>query len=302
MGLISNAFKQGSWAVKHAAQNLRNNGQADVDILIVGAGPAGLAASLQATEIKSNYLTIEQNAFGGTIYNFPRKKLVMTRPAALPIFGQIKFPGAKVSKEQLLAAWNQMRMKAGLRIQERTKFESLDVRHGIFEVKTSLGLVRARKVILAIGVGGTPRKLGIPNEDSPKVAYRLIDPADYKKNHIAVVGGGNSALEAAEMLAESKYQNQVVLIVRKDMSKANDVNQAKVRSLEAKGRLKIILNSEVKEIQPNYIVVSFNGNQLVQIPNQFVFIFAGAEMPWQFLTGLGVAIDKKFGEALKKSS
>ncbi len=301
MGLISNAFKQGSWAAKHAVQNMSRVGQADVDLLIIGAGPSGLAASLQATELKCNYLTIEQNAFGGTIYNFPRQKLVMTRPAPLPIFGRIKFPRNKVSKEELLAAWDSIRKKVQLRIQEKTKFNSLTVENGIFFVETSRGTIRARKVILALGVGGSPRKLGVPNEDLPKVAYRLIDPEQYQRQYVTVVGGGNSALEAAYMLANPKYQNRVVLLVRKDMSKSNDENQVKVLEYEKRGLLKILYGAQISEIHQDHIIVDYKG-QKGKMPNNYVFVFAGAEMPWKFLMSLGIKIEKKYGEALKRSS
>ena len=111
MGLIRNAVKQGKFAAEHAAKNLKKV-KCDVDITIIGAGPAGLSASLTARNKKVNYVCLEQNSFGGTVYNFPRQKVVMSQPFELPIVGEVKFPSHKVSKEDLLGVWNRIRQVA----------------------------------------------------------------------------------------------------------------------------------------------------------------------------------------------
>jgi thioredoxin reductase (NADPH) len=179
MGLIRNAVKQGHLATKHAVSKIPKGVRADFDLLIVGAGSAGLAASLAATEAGVKYLCIEQHSMGGTIYNFPRQKVVMTKPADLPLVGTMEFPSDKVSKEELLRFWSQVRKRYGLQIKESCKFNGLKREGDLFHVQTSLGALTAKKVILATGVRGTPRRINVPGEDLPKVTYNLIDPDQY---------------------------------------------------------------------------------------------------------------------------
>lgn len=309
MGLIRNAVRQGVAAVNHAVQTLNRaslktaaiSGQSIYDFVIVGAGPAGLAACLAAQQAKKTYLCIEQNSFGGTINNFPRQKIVMSQPAELPGYGKMKFRNNQVSKEDLLEIWNEIRARFGLKIQEQTRFEGFTPESGGFAVMTNQGAIRARKVILAMGVRGSPRRLGLPNEDLPKVTYNLIEPDQYKSTQVAIVGGGNSAVEAAIALANSKLSNQVILLVRgAGFDRCNEENQRRVNQLAGEGRVQILFNSQVKEIHPQQLVIQC-GEGLKKISNQYLFVFAGAEMPSKFLMSLGIAIDKKFGESLKKA-
>ncbi len=301
MGLIRNAVRQGRSAAMHAVSRLPKNAKADFDLLIVGGGTAGLAASLAATQARANYLCIEQHSVGGTIYNFPRQKIVMTKPADLPLVGTMSFPNDKVSKEELLQFWTQIRRRYSLRIKEGCKFEGLTKENEIFHIRTSLGHVTAKKVILATGVRGTPRKLRVPGENLPKVTYNLIDPEQYQKQDIAIVGGGNSALEAAIQLAQSNLRNRVSLIVRsRQFNRANQENIENVNALALHGRIWVIFESQIQSIHPTHIVVDHGGSP-IKMNNTFVFIFAGSEVPTDFLTSLGIKVDKKFGERLRKS-
>lgn len=303
MGLIRNAVKQGMLAATHALSKLKEGQVADYDILVIGAGPAGLAASLEAIKQKKKYLCIEQNSFGGTVYNFPRQKIVMSQPAELPITGTMKFPSNKVSKEELLSYWNQIRERSGLKISENCRFESLQkLDNGNFEVKTSNGVVTAKKVILALGVRGSPRKLGLPNEDLPKVTYNLSDPEEYTQQSVVVVGGGNAGVEAAQALASGKLLNTVHLLVRgASFDRCNEDNQIRIFDLEKQGRVQIWYNSSIKEINEKTVSIKKN-EEVVEIKNDFLFVFAGAEVPFKFLMSLGVNIDKKFGEGRGKTT
>lgn len=301
MGLIRNASKQGKLATEHAVKTLKPGVNADYDIVIVGAGPAGLSASLAAASSGKNYICLEQNKFGGTIYNFPRQKVVMSHPMELPVFGKITFPQHKVSKEQILALWNQIRKRANLNIVEEAKFITLQQQGQIFRIKTNKGELTAQKVILSMGVRGSPRKLNLPNEDSTKVTYNLIDPEQYQQKHVAIVGGGNAAAEAAQYLSRPQYRNQVFLLIRgPSFDRCNQENQDLCFEQEKRGLLKICYNSSVKEIHPDYLVIDRN-KKTEKLKNDFLFIFAGAELPFEFLRGLGIMIDKKFGEAVKKA-
>jgi thioredoxin reductase len=300
MGLIRNAVKQGQMAAEHAIKTAKGGPKTDVDVLIVGAGPAGLAAALICQQARISYLCLEQNKFGGTIYNFPRQKVVMSQPMVMPMMGEVKFPKNKVSKEEILGLWNHVRQKAKLRIKENTKFDGLTpLNDGTFVVKTSQGQLKAKKVILAMGVRGTPRKLNVPNEHLPKVTYNLLEPEQYQNKWIAVVGGGNAAAEAAQYLARSQYRNKVFLLVRgAALNRCNEDNQQLVFDLQKKGRLQICYNTTVDEIQEKHLIVKKDGSRL-RLQNDYVFIFAGAEMPFKFLKSLGIKIETKYGERLK---
>jgi len=300
MGLIRNAIKQGHIAAAHALNGqVAGNDKVDTDLLVIGAGPAGLAAALTAISEKRSYICIDQNSFGGTVTNYPRQKLVMSHPAYLPIVGTMKFKRNTVSKEELLEFWHDVRRKTQLKVQEKTRFESLKKVADAFDVMTSHGTIRARKVILCLGVRGSPRRLGLLNEDLPKVTHDLIDPEQYRRQRIAIVGGGNSAVEAACTLAQSRLRNEVTLFVRgQALDRCNEENKMQIQKLASDNALQIWFKSNVVEIQKDQLVVKRDGVQKT-IENELLFIFAGVEKPHKFLMSVGIEIDKKFGEALK---
>ena len=299
MGLIRNAVKQGHLAAQHAlSQVSKNSNEGVLDLLIVGGGPAGLSAALTAVAEKKTYLCIEQNSFGGTVFNYPRQKIVMSAPIELPVVGARKFRSNKVSKEELLDLWTEIRAGMKLKIQEKTKFESLEKKADYFEVKSSRGMLKAKKVILAMGVRGTPRKLGLPGEDLPKVTYNLVDPEQYRDCNLVVVGGGNAGVEAAQSLADENLNNKVILLVRgPQFDRCNDDNQKRIFALAEKKRVSIYFNAQVKEIFPSSLVIEKEGKPH-KVANDYLFVFAGAEMPQKMLMSFGVELVKKFGEGL----
>lgn len=312
MGLIRNAIKQGTLAAEDAISSIQLDdatkklAPTQYDLLIVGSGPAGIAAGLIAVREKMSYIILEQNSFGGTVYNYPRQKIVMSRPSDLPIIGEMKFTSNQVSKEELLKYWNKIRNQTGLQITEKCRFESFTkLPNNNFEVKTSLGLVTAKRIILSMGVRGSPRRLGLENEDLPKVTYSLENPDDYNENDIIVVGGGNAAAETAITLASPKLKNRVHLLVRDEFfDTCNSENRTALLEMKSKGLLKIWFKSSVQEIHPKYILVKSEHplhQKTIKIHNDFLFVMAGAEVPFKFLQNLGVTIDRKFGEPLKSS-
>lgn len=301
MGLIRNATRQGGMAAEHALKNLSRQ-EAQCDLLVVGAGPAGFAASLVAIARGKSYICIDQQAFGGTIYNFPRQKLVMSHPFQLPIVGEAKFQSNQVSKEQLLGYWKRVQKQTGFKVREGVRFEGLEQHGEIFQVRTSKGIITARKVILAMGVRGSPRKLGVPGEDKQKVTYNLLDPEQYQGKQIVVVGAGNAAAEVAQMLADAKWRNTVhMLVATAVMDRCNDENKARLMELVKKGRLQIMYSTTVQKIEDDHIVIKKQEESL-ELANDFVFAMIGAEMPHKFLMGLGVRIEKKFGEGLRTTA
>src|SRR6266849_2842095 len=201
MGLIKNALTQGQQALEAIAKaGVKRPGA--LDVLIIGAGPAGLAASLAAKKMGLSYQTIEQEALGGAVFQSPRGKLVMTAPVDLPIVGKVQF--RNTSKETLLQFWNQACQGNALKISYQERVEGVENKEGAFHVRTSKKQYVASNVLLGIGRRGTPRKLGVPGEEQSKVVYRLIDPEQYRGKHVLVVGGGDSALEAAIACAQER--------------------------------------------------------------------------------------------------
>jgi thioredoxin reductase/Pyruvate/2-oxoacid:ferredoxin oxidoreductase delta subunit len=298
MGLIKNAVEQGRQAVENIVKSLRKNHQAMYDLVIVGAGPAGISASLTAKKHNLNFLTLEQDTLGGTVFTFPRQKIVMTSAMDLPLYGKVKL--FETSKSALLDLWNAALQKNDITIKEHTKVESITSENGIFNIDTLIGeRITSKTVLLAIGRRGTPRKLGIEGEIQEKVAYRLLEPEDISGKNILVVGGGDSAIESALLLAD---QNNVTLSYRSDaFSRIKPKNNEQIKDAMISGRVKVLFSTNPLHINKDSVVLTKSkpGEELY-IENDLVYIFAGGELPTQFLQKAGVEITKKFGEAVLK--
>jgi thioredoxin reductase len=256
------------------------------EVLIVGAGPGGISASLRSIEKRLNYLTVDEGEMGGTVAKYPRQKLVMTSPVEFPTYG--KFKKTELSKEELLAFWNKVLQRTDFKFRKGEKVEDIKkCEEGIFTITTTKGQHRAHAVILALGKGGSPRKLGVKGEDLPKVMYRLIEADHYINKKILVVGGGDSAVEAAMGLGH-QVGNQVTLSYRKEaFSRLKDRNVQRIEESVRKGKVKVIFNSAPVEFRGNSVVLEVNG-RAQEIPNDYVWIFAGGEPPMAFLKKIGV--------------
>jgi thioredoxin reductase (NADPH) len=265
-----------------------------IDVAIIGAGPAGISASLAAIEQSMSYVTLEQDTLGGTVAHFPRGKLVMTQPAQLPIIGEVKF--REISKEELLNFWQDVEKKTGLRIAYRERVDAIVPIAGGFEITTTRAVHKVRSVLLAIGRRGTPRKLGVPGEEQEKVVYRLIDPEQYRGQDVLVVGGGDSALEAAASIAE-EHGTTVTLSYRSEaFGRAKLKNRNRVESANATGRLEILLKSTIAKIEPKHVDIEHEGH-VRSIANDAVIVCAGGILPTGFLKSIGVEIETKYGTA-----
>ena len=292
MGLIRNAVEQGRQAmdsIKLAVESIQGP---PIDVVIIGAGPSGFSATLGAHEAKLNYVTVEQDSLGGTVYNFPRGKLVMTQPADLPIVGKVKIN--ETNKEALLGFWQAIEQKTGIRINYKERMEMITPKENGLLVKTTHGEYYTKTVLLAIGRRGTPRKLGVPGEQQPKVVYNLIDPEQYQNMHVLVVGGGNSALEAATSIAQQPGTTVTLSYRSNAFSRAAEKNRILVKELEEAGQLTVMLKSNVKEIKEDTVVIDYAG-QLTEIPNQAVIISAGGILPTPFLKKIGIQVETKHG-------
>ncbi len=297
MGLIKNSVEQGQQAVENIVRaGIKKNGAAH-DLVIVGAGPAGISASLMAKKHQLNFITLEQDSLGGTVYTFPRSKVVMTAPMNLPLRGKIKL--FDTNKKQLLELWNDVLSEHQITIRENTKVEEIGRENGHFVVRTNRGdAFTTQNVLLAIGRRGTPRKLGVPGEVSEKVAYRLLEPENISGKKILVVGGGDSAVESAMLLME---QNEVILSYRKDaFARIKPKNRENIQAAIQSGAINMQFNTNVVNIEPGQVILQDNdGNEQV-LANDQVYIFAGGELPTQFLQKIGIEITKRFGYTVKK--
>lgn len=296
MGLIKNAIEQGRQAIGHAAQAARRatGGKDVLDVVIVGCGPAGLAASLGALERKLSFVTLDQSSLGGTVAHFPRGKVVMTAPATLPLVGQVNF--GEISKEKLLGFWQQVIADTGLAPRFEEQVTAIDRADGLFTVITPKASYRTRTVLLAIGRRGTPRTLGVPGEELAKVVYRLIDPEQYAGRRVLVVGGGDSALEAAVQLAEQPGTRVTLSYRASSYARARAKNRERMAAAVASGTVVELLQSEVRSIGPDAVEI-VQQEARHQIANDSVIVCAGGVLPTQFLGDVGIAVETKFGVA-----
>ncbi len=294
MGLIKNAIEQGRQASDYAARKAKKTpgGPGVLDMVIVGCGPAGIAASLGALERKLSFVTIDQATLGGTVAHFPRGKLVMTAPATLPIIGTVKF--GEVSKERLLSFWQDVLERTGLKPQFEEQVKAIHRDGAHFIVETTKGEYRSKTVILAIGRRGTPRPLEVPGEELGKVVYRLIDPEQYSGRKVLVVGGGDSALEAAVRVAEQPGTEVTLAYRGSAYSRARGKNREAFAEMVASGRVTEWLECQVTQIHPDSVDLSMKGEART-IANDVVIICAGGLLPTQFLHDAGISVETKFG-------
>jgi thioredoxin reductase/Pyruvate/2-oxoacid:ferredoxin oxidoreductase delta subunit len=295
MGLIRNAITQGRQAID-SIRALPGIGRGkDLDVLIVGAGPAGFAASLAAMEHGLRCVTVEQDALGGAVAHYPRGKIVMTSAAELPLVGKMQLKDS--SKESLLKFWREVEADTGVRIRYGERLVSVAPRAAGFTVVTTRGSYAARAILLAIGRRGTPQKLGVPGEDLPKTTYRLIEPEQYRDRRVLVVGGGDSAIEAACSLADVAAVDVTLAYRSAAFTRAKQRNRERVQSAATAGRLRLLLESTVTAIEPEQVRLDQAGRGLV-LPNDTVIVSAGGVLPTPFLHSLGVVVERKFGTPL----
>jgi thioredoxin reductase/ferredoxin len=296
MGLIRNAVEQGRQALE-SIRSLDGFGQSDrYDVVIIGAGPAGFAASLGAKKAGMKCLTVEQDSLGGTVAHFPRGKLVMTQPAELPIVGKMNFK--ETTKEKLLEFWQGVESKTGLTVNYEERVSAITPASAGpgFVVTTTKDTYETRAVLLTIGRRGTPRQLGVQGEELSKVVYRLVDPEQYRGQKVLVVGGGDSALEAAHSIAEEQGTKVTLSYRSAAFTRAKPKNREKVESMASAGSLQLLMNSNVKEIRGDSVLIEQEGN-LVPIANDAVIVSAGGILPTGFLKEIGITVETKFGTA-----
>ncbi|MBM4165521.1 MAG: 4Fe-4S dicluster domain-containing protein [Ignavibacteria bacterium] len=294
VGLIRNAINQGREVIEYISTQKRLQ-QNILDVVIVGAGPSGLSASLSALKNNLQFVTLEQEAdFGGSILHYPRNKLVLTSPVEIPLYGKLNL--SEITKENLLQIWNDIIEKTKLKLHFNEKATEIIKSNDVFFVRTSQSEYQTKNVVLALGRRGTPRKLGIPGEQHSKVMYRLIEAESFQQSHILVVGGGDSAIEAAVGLAQ-QLGNTVTISYRKDtLTRLKARNQANIQKYISEKKISLLFNSSVREIHEKCIDIDVAGT-IRTLPNDYVFVFAGGELPFEFLKKIGIEIDLHRGES-----
>jgi thioredoxin reductase/NAD-dependent dihydropyrimidine dehydrogenase PreA subunit len=285
LGLIKNAVTQGRNAVEAIAERGKTRDQGMLDVVIVGAGPAGLSAGLTALARGLRYAVLEQEDVGGALLSYPRRKIVLTSPVELAVWGRLRF--TEVSKEKLLEVWKEIVESTGLQVATRERMLDVTPRDGAFTVHSTGGQYVARHVVLALGRRGIPRKLGVQGEQLPKVAYQLMDAESYREMHVLVVGGGDSAVEAAVALAH-QGSNRVTLSYRQhELSRIKERNAQHLRDLARRGSIRVMLGSRVDTIEPDAVTLATSEGRLA-LRNDYVIICAGGEMPFTQLERMGV--------------
>jgi thioredoxin reductase (NADPH) len=292
--LIRNAVSQGVRAIEAIAASLaatreRRDGGVP-DVLIVGAGPAGLAAMLAAMERGLTYEAISEEDAGGTVRKYPRRKLTLTGQLVLPLHGPVR--GTEFLKEELIQFFeNDVIRRFGLRIRTGVKLLGVERDRGGLVARTSAGSIPSRRVILALGRRGTPRKLGVPGEESEKVLYSLVDAATYERSRLLVVGGGDSAVEAATALASQRGNEVTVSYRRGDFFRLKKRNEDRIREFARAGKVRILFESEVSSIEPDAVRIRVREGGIeraLTLRNDAVFIFAGGEPPHELLRKIGM--------------
>jgi thioredoxin reductase (NADPH) len=292
MGLIYNAMTQAMQCVAALVKKLPKEQEGFSQVAIVGAGPAGLAASVCVKAKKLSYVTLEQESIGGTVLHYPRHKIVMTRPVKLPLYGKLKL--TSVHKEDLLKIWHDIIETTGVQIREGVKVEGVRKIAGGFELSTTQGTVRAQRVIFALGRRGSPRKLDIPGEELGKVAYRLLEPETYRGKRCMVVGGGDAGVEAALALGECGAHTHLVYR-KKVFARIKSQNRERLEAANRVGTVTSILGAQPTHIHADHVEINRDG-QAESLPNDYIWVFAGGVLPTAFLQNAGVEIQEYRGD------
>ncbi len=292
MGLIRKAVAQGRQAMDSISKRGRASTQHDV--VIIGAGPAGIASTLAAKHHGLRYVTLEQEAtFGGTTLHYPRGKIVMTAPMDLPLIGKINIK--EISKESLMELWEDVVSRASIKINFGERMERIERQGDTFNVVTNRGSYLTGSVLLSIGRRGTPRKLDVPGEEQSKVVYRLTDPEQYRGKHVLVVGGGDAALEAAVSISREPGTTVTLSYRSKAFSRVKPKNRELTEEAKNSGQLSVLLESTIKEIKTATVLLEQNG-KAIELPNDAVIACAGGILPTPLLKEIGIIIETRHGE------
>ena len=297
MGLIRNAITQGREAGEYIAQSDRRGGGEVLDAIVIGAGPAGIAATLQLMEERLRVLLLEREDFGGTIMHYPRAKVIMTGSLDIPRFGKVR--RRTMRKEELVELWKRIYTETNMPLQSGELVEALEPDGaGNWVVRSTSGAHRAANVVLALGRRGSPRKLGVPGEELSKVYYRLIEPEVFEGQHVLVVGGGNAAAECALALKSYRGCASVAISYRRaEFARLRGQVREELEASIADGSIRALLSTEVASVARNYVLIKQPDGESIPLQNDAVIVQIGGTPPTQLLSSFGIATTLKRGEA-----
>lgn len=294
MALVRHGINQGTQAIDEIAGRIRNavgehRSKDLLDILIVGCGPAGIAATLRARQLGLGHVTVDREGLGGAVRKYPHNKMTMTQPVDLPLHGRLR--RRRYRKQELLELWEGLFDRLGITVRREEWLNVEALPDGALESTTSQEKIVSRYVVLALGRRSTPRRLGVPGEEYPHVFYHLDDPAAYTNQALLVIGGGDSAAEAAIALAQGSGNRVVLSYRRPEFFRMRRRNLRSLERLRQEGRLDVILNSEVRRIERDHVILTVrrNGTEIEkQLPASAVFILIGGDPPFEMLRRLGI--------------
>lgn len=300
MGLIRNAVVQGAQVARHIAAGSaerpprRGSGGA-LDALVVGAGPAGISATLGLLERGLKVLLIDQDKLGGTITHYPRAKVVMTGDLPLPLAGTIK--RKTMSREALVELWSTLEKKFAIPFKSQQLVKGVEAAAGgMWRVRTEDDQYHAANVVLALGTRGSPRRLGVPGEELGKVHYRLLEPQEFAGKHVLVVGGGNSAVESALSLHDLGGCASVAISYRREQfARCRADNRSRIEAVIASGGVRAFLPTEVTSIEEKRVTLK-TGSGSYQLDNDAVIAQLGGTAPAEVLKSFGIELVTKYGE------
>ena len=295
MGLIRNCFVQGLELADNLAEHTYTHDENKTDVLIVGSGPAGLACAIGASNLGLNYRLIEQGTLGGTVAHFPRNKIVMVDDFKIPGHGKIR--RGSLSKEDLLKIFKSLTNEFQIPIEEHTRVTGINGHDGKFEVITTRGTFLASKVVLAIGRRGNPRKLDVDGEELEKVMYGLRESEPYNDRSVLIVGGGDSAIEAACQLADESSAQISISYRKSRFQTCRPENRNKIESHITTGRIQALMDTSVAQISADSVTIACNDTgDKEEVQNDYLFVCIGGELPTKFLNDAQISVESFHSE------
>jgi len=301
MGLIRNAIVQGAQAAGHIVngsdqQEARRGKDGAYDALVVGAGPAGISATLRLLEAGLRVLLVDQETFGGTIMHYPRAKVVMTGDLPLPLVGTLK--RRTMSRERLVELWADIQTRFSVPFKSHQLVRTVAAApDGMWVVRSDTEEFRTANVVLALGTRGSPRRLGVPGEELPKVHYRLLEPQEFAGKHTLVVGGGNSAVETALSLSDFGGCASVSISYRRDQFvRCRSDNRRRIEEALAQGSVRALMSTEVLRIEPDRVALGSGGSAPQVLANDAIIAQLGGTSPSEVLKSFGIELVTKYGE------
>jgi thioredoxin reductase/ferredoxin len=295
--LVKNAVNLGRAVIEHALRSgLRPGALAPMnspsmpclDVVIVGSGPAGLSAALSCVQRKLSCVVIEKDAFvASTIARYPKGKKVMAEPYDIRCVGLL--PVWDSTKEQSILEWNRLLESVDLNLHMKEAVDSIKSEGSSFVVKSDKGSYRAQRVLLCIGTRGKPRRLGVTGEDQDFVQPLLDDPDKYQGRTVLVVGGGDSAVEAAIALSTPELRNKVILSYRgKQFNRVKAKNRQDLDVAINQQRVLVLFGSTVQEFNKSATTLKLSDGRTRPIPVQNAFVLIGGDPPVKWLESMGI--------------